>query len=141
MLTATISDFRKNLKEYLNKVSDNLDTLIINRGKDSGIVVLSLEAYNSLSTKAKTSSKIVNNLDSSIDSLISTEEFQKKLFEKGLEKLSSKTEPFVFLKDDSQSDWWDELSKEHKKGIQRGLEDIKQGRTVSHKDVMSKYGL
>lgn len=48
MLTTTISDFRKNIKNYLDKVTLNFETLIINRGKDSGIVIMSLEEYNSL---------------------------------------------------------------------------------------------
>lgn len=48
MITATISDFRKDIKTYLDKVVTNFETLIINRGKDQGIVVMSLEEYNSL---------------------------------------------------------------------------------------------
>lgn len=39
MLIASVSDFRKDIKRYLDKVSKNFETLIINRGKDSGIVV------------------------------------------------------------------------------------------------------
>jgi len=41
MLSTTISDFRKDIKKYLDKVSNNFETLIINRGKDSGIVIIS----------------------------------------------------------------------------------------------------
>lgn len=48
MLTAGVSDFRKAIKSYLEKVSKNFETLIINRGKESGIIVMSLEEYNSL---------------------------------------------------------------------------------------------
>ena len=48
MITTNISDFRKDLKKYLNKVTENFETLIINRGKDSGVVIISLEEYNSL---------------------------------------------------------------------------------------------
>jgi antitoxin YefM len=43
-----ISDFRKDIKSYLDKVTQNFETLMINRGKDEGIVVMSLEEYNSL---------------------------------------------------------------------------------------------
>lgn len=43
MLIASVSDFRKDIKRYLDKVSKNFETLIINRGNDSGIVVMSLE--------------------------------------------------------------------------------------------------
>lgn len=48
MLTASISDFRKNIKHYLNSVTKNFETLIINRGKDNGVVIMSLDEYNSL---------------------------------------------------------------------------------------------
>ena len=50
MITATISDFRKNIKQYFNSVTENFETLIINRGKNSGVVVISLEEYNALHT-------------------------------------------------------------------------------------------
>jgi antitoxin YefM len=43
MVVTNISDFRKDIKSYLI-VAINFETLIINRGKDSGIVVISLEA-------------------------------------------------------------------------------------------------
>ena len=36
MLTTTISDFRKDIKKYLDNVTKNFETLIINRGKDNG---------------------------------------------------------------------------------------------------------
>ncbi len=58
MLTTSISDFRKDIKTYLDKVTDNFETLIINRGKDTGVVVMSLEEYNSLcATNHEMSSK------------------------------------------------------------------------------------
>ena len=40
MLTTTISDFRKDIKNYFDKVSENFETLIIKRGKDSGVVIM-----------------------------------------------------------------------------------------------------
>ena len=46
MLTTTISDFRKDIKKYINTVSEDFETLIINRGKDKGVVIISLEEYN-----------------------------------------------------------------------------------------------
>jgi antitoxin YefM len=58
MLTASISDFRKDIKRYLDKVSLNFETLVIHRGKDDGIVIISLAEYNSLSaTQHELSSK------------------------------------------------------------------------------------
>ena len=38
-------------------------------------------------------------------------------------------------------DWWDDLTENQKKGIERGLKDIEAGRVVSHGEVKSKYGL
>lgn len=48
MLVASVSEFRKDIKSYLDKVSKNFETLIINRGQNEGIVVMPLEEYNSL---------------------------------------------------------------------------------------------
>ena len=81
MLTATISDFRKNIRKYLDTVTENFETLIINRGKDSGVVVISLDEYNSLtSTQHELSSKInESRLDSAIEKLKSGPSFQKEL--------------------------------------------------------------
>lgn len=39
------------------------------------------------------------------------------------------------------SDWWNELTTEQKEGIQRGLKDIEEGRTISHEEIKKKYGL
>ncbi|MCF6332253.1 MAG: hypothetical protein L3J11_03135 [Draconibacterium sp.] len=38
-------------------------------------------------------------------------------------------------------DWWNDLTLEQKKGIDRGLKDIEEGRVVSHEEVRLKYGL
>ena len=48
MMVTSVSDFRKDIESYLDRVAKNFDTLIINRGEDSGIVVMSLKEYNSL---------------------------------------------------------------------------------------------
>ena len=50
MITTTISEFRKRIKHYLDDVTRNFETLIISRGKDNGVVVMSLEEYNALKT-------------------------------------------------------------------------------------------
>jgi len=41
---------------------------------------------------------------------------------------------------DSSDDWWNELSTEQRKGIERGLKDIDDGRVVPHEEVRLKYG-
>jgi len=83
MLTTTISDFRKDIRKYLDKVTENFETLIINRGKDRGVVIMSLDEYNSLkATHYELSSK--NNerrLDAAIEKLRNGESFTKELIE------------------------------------------------------------
>ncbi len=83
MLTTTISDFRKDIKMYLDRVTDNFETLIINRGKDTGVVIISLDEYNSLyATQHELSSKAnEKRLDSAIDKLKKGSSFQKDLTE------------------------------------------------------------
>ena len=83
MVVANISDFRKDIKSYLDKVAKNFETLIINRGKDSGIVIMSLEEYNSLmATSYELSSRInEKRLDSAIDKLKKGNSFTKDLIE------------------------------------------------------------
>ena len=83
MLIASVSDFRKDIKTYLDKVAKNFETLIINRGKDSGIVVMSLEEYNSLMATSHELSSRKNELrlDSAIEKLKNGKSFSKNLIE------------------------------------------------------------
>ena len=83
MQITTVSDFRKDIKTYLDRVVKNLEILIINRGKDSGIVVMSLQEYNSLmATNHELSSrKNELRLDSAIEKLKSEMTMNKDLIE------------------------------------------------------------
>ncbi|RLD51647.1 MAG: prevent-host-death protein [Bacteroidetes bacterium] len=83
MIITTISDFRKNIKKYLQNVTENFETLIINRGKNKGIVIISLEEYNSLNaTKHELSSKInEKRLDAAVEKINSRETFTKEIIE------------------------------------------------------------
>jgi len=83
MVITNISDFRKDIKSYLERVAKNFETLIINRGKDSGIVVMSLEEYNSLiATNYELSSRInEKRLDAAIEKLKNGNSFPKDLIE------------------------------------------------------------
>ncbi|MFO8234620.1 MAG: type II toxin-antitoxin system prevent-host-death family antitoxin [Bacteroidales bacterium] len=83
MLTTTISDFRKNIRRYLDRVTENFEILIINRGKDKGVVIISLEEYNSLSaTQHELSSKLnETRLDSAIEKFKKGSSFEKELIE------------------------------------------------------------
>ena len=46
------------------------------------------------------------------------------------------------VKDSSSddSDWWDALSEDLKKGVEAGLKDIEDGKVMDHEDVKKKYG-
>jgi len=83
MLTATISDFRRDIKKYLDRVTENFETLIINRGRDKGIVIMSLDEYNSLNATYHELSSKTNEkrLDSAIEKLKSSNSFEKGLLE------------------------------------------------------------
>lgn len=83
MLVANISDFRKDIKSYFEKVSKNFETIIINRGKDSGVVIMSLEEYNSLMATNYEFSSLANEkrLDSAIEKLRKGNSFTKDLID------------------------------------------------------------
>ncbi len=71
MLITTLSEFRKDMKHYFDRVTQNFETLIISRGKDNGVVIMSLAEYNSIcATQHELSSKEnVKRLDSAIEKL------------------------------------------------------------------------
>ena len=48
MQTTNMSEFRKDLKKFLNIVTDDHETVIINRGEKKAAVIISLDEYNSL---------------------------------------------------------------------------------------------
>lgn len=83
MLVTTVSDFRKDIKSYLDQVVKNFETLIINRGKDKGIVVMSLQEYNSLmaTNHELTSRKNEMRLDAAIEKIKKGTTFNKDLIE------------------------------------------------------------
>lgn len=83
MLTTSISDFRRDIKRYFDKVTEDFETLIINRGKDTGVVVMSLDEYNSLcATNHELSSKTnERRLDAAIKKLSKGSSFSKELVE------------------------------------------------------------
>ncbi|MDD4971665.1 MAG: type II toxin-antitoxin system Phd/YefM family antitoxin [Paludibacter sp.] len=48
MITINFSEFRTDLKKFLDSVEDNNETLIIKRKTGMGTVLISLEEYNSI---------------------------------------------------------------------------------------------
>lgn len=83
MLITTVSDFRKDIKSYLDRVVKNFETLIIHRGKDTGIVIMSIEEYNALMATNHELSSRQNELrlDAAIEKLKSGQSFKKDLME------------------------------------------------------------
>ena len=83
MLTTTLTEFRNNIKKYLDQVTRDFETLIINRGKDKGVVVISLEEYNALqATQHELSSKMnQRRLDEAIEQFKRGESFEKDLID------------------------------------------------------------
>jgi antitoxin YefM len=53
MLSTSFAAFRKTPSNYFDRVIDNHETLIVNRGKDSAIVVLSIDDYISMVESCK----------------------------------------------------------------------------------------
>ena len=83
MITTTLSDFRREMKKYLDLVTQDLETLIINRGKNSGVVIISVQEYNSLQATGHELSSRINaaRLDEAIDQLEKGEGFEKGLID------------------------------------------------------------
>ncbi len=48
MRIANFTDFRANLKGYMDSIIDDSDTLVINRDNGTGIVMMSLDEYNAI---------------------------------------------------------------------------------------------
>ncbi len=48
MIAANYTEFRTRLKNYLDDVENNNETLIIKRGSGKGTVMISLDEYNSI---------------------------------------------------------------------------------------------
>ena len=57
MVTTTISNFRKSIKNYVDSVIENNEPVLINRGQQ-GAVLVSLNEYNAL---ARTASVLTSN--------------------------------------------------------------------------------
>lgn len=81
MLTTTMSNFRKDIKKYFDSVTQDYETLIINRGDDTAVVIISLEEYNALTATQHELSSVTNGqrLDAAIGKLKEGRGFARKL--------------------------------------------------------------
>ena len=83
MIAANYSEFRTDLKKYLDSVEDNNETLIIKRKTGKGAVMISLDEYNSImeTMHLLSSKKNADRLYESIQQLRSGKTVRPKLEE------------------------------------------------------------
>ena len=83
MIAANYTEFRTGLKNYLDNVEFNNETLIIKRGSGKGTVLLSLEEYNSImeTLHLLSSKKNAKRLFESIDQIKTGKKAQHNLIE------------------------------------------------------------
>lgn len=83
MIAANFTEFRTELKKYLDEVENNQEILLIKRGTGKGTVVISLEEYNSImeTVHLLKSRKNAERLFESIQQMEGGSKFEKKLLE------------------------------------------------------------
>jgi antitoxin YefM len=83
MIAANYTEFRTGLKNYLDNVEFNNETLIIKRGSGKGTVLLSLDEYNSImeTLHLLSSKKNAKRLFESIDQIKTGKKVQHNLIE------------------------------------------------------------
>jgi antitoxin YefM len=83
MIAANYSEFRNELKNYLDNVEFNNETLIIKRGSGKGTVLISLIEYNSImeTLHLLSSKKNAKRLFESIEQMKTGKKAQHKLIE------------------------------------------------------------
>jgi len=83
MIAANYTEFRTGLKNYLDNVENNNETLIIKRGSGKGTVLISLDEYNSIieTLHLLSSRKNAKRLFESIEQMKTGKKAQHKLIE------------------------------------------------------------
>jgi antitoxin YefM len=83
MIAANYTEFRNELKNYLDNVEFNNETLIIKRGSGRGTVLISLDEYNSImeTLHLLKSKKNAKRLFESIEQMKTGKKAQHKLIE------------------------------------------------------------
>jgi antitoxin YefM len=85
MIAANFSEFRSELKKYLDSVEDNNETLVIKRKTGKGTVMISLDEYNSImeTMHLLSSKKNADRLYESIEQMKAGQKVQPKLDDLG----------------------------------------------------------
>lgn len=83
MIAANFTEFRTSLKDYLDSVENDKETLIIKRKTGKGTVMISLDEYNSImeTLHLLSSQKNAARLYESIEQIKSGNTFRKDLIE------------------------------------------------------------
>ena len=83
MIAANYTEFRTGLKNFLDNVYFNNETLIIKRGSGKGTVLISLDEYNSImeTLHLLSSKKNAKRLFESIEQMKTGKKAQRKLIE------------------------------------------------------------
>ena len=83
MIAANYTEFRTALKDYLDSVENDKETVIVKRKTGSGAVLISLEEYNSImeTLHLLSSRKNAQRLFESIDQINNGDTVQKDLLE------------------------------------------------------------
>jgi antitoxin YefM len=83
MIAANYTEFRTGLKNFLDNVEFNNETLIIKRGSGKGTVLISLDEYNSImeTLHLLSSKKNAKRLFESIEQMKTGKKAQHKLIE------------------------------------------------------------
>ena len=85
MIAANFSEFRSELKKYLDSVEDNNETLVVKRKTGKGTVMISLDEYNSImeTMHLLSSKKNADRLYESIEQMKAGQKVQPKLDDLG----------------------------------------------------------
>lgn len=83
MKTTSVSAFKKDVKKYLDEVSDDFETVIIHRPNGREVVLMSIAEYNSVNATMHelSSKKNKARLDSAIKSFKSGKRIKRELIE------------------------------------------------------------
>jgi len=134
MLSTTFTSFQKETKKYIDNVIDNNESLLVNRGKDPAVVILSLAEYNSwLATLHERSSTTnMQRLDSAIQKIKNGQTLEKKmLFESELVMEESMTVLHEF--DEAEMDYFPTM--DYKNLNQKPKSTVREGWDQAFKQI------
>lgn len=85
MLAVNYSTIRNKLKDYCDKATDEMETVIVTRKNEKNVVLMSLEQYNSI-MKATRNAEYLSKLDRAFEQLEHGGGRQHKLLEENVDE-------------------------------------------------------